>query len=688
MKSIVTQLSCLICFFVFPLMGGDKPVLLGGKTAFPFMNAQGELQFFYKEGENRINLAKYKIGGEEIEIQNVFQCEGFCAPVLDRDKKGEVHILWAANREEESEVFLGTVKSSGLSESRVFHRGEGHIHSPDICFDGLNNLWAVWVIHINSENFLMVKNEHSEKSWIFDPYFFSEIQAPKILADIQDKVWLFWTGVKEGREEVFYSSFDGMSWSKPERVNKNNDFPHTLLSAETGPNGFPWLVWSAYDGKDYEIYSCFWTLSGWSEEEKITDNLYTDTFPDIGLVWNDIPIIVWSRSDGKQNAIFCKYHHQSEWSQEIRLTGNFQQFLISPRVVTEGGQIGLVWESEKGLYSERFYFSDLIGDRKDEWEKIRKEILINPTLSDDRYIGFGDSITYGYIDSEPAPDKGYVPRLEKILDSTYGESEVINQGNPGEKTVGGLSRISDVLSECSGRYLLLMEGTNDVVTNSISMDTAAFNLEEMAKISLESGVLPLISTILPRDDLWWYLPYYKQRLYSLNSKIREIPGRLRIPFLDMFYEFFYFEEGEQDWRSLLSQDRLHPNEEGYEFMAQKWFEEIKDFPFPPVITEARRANDEVLFNSESGNLIKWKESTKLTNANIYKGYKVYRKKHSAPMTEFKEIQFLAVSVMVNYKQYFDTDINPEEDYCYAVSLVRRDDVEGPCSNIVVVGSVK
>jgi len=200
--------------------------------------------------------------------------------------------------------------------------------------------------------------------------------------------------------------------------------------------------------------------------------------------------------------------------------------------------------------------------------------------------------------------------------------------------------------------------------------------------------MPLISTILPRDDLWWYFPFYKQRLYTLNDSIREIPGRLHTPFIDMFDEFWCYEEGEETWRSLLSNDRLHPNEKGYEFMAENWFEEIEVFPFPPIITEGRRVYDEILFDSEPVNLIVWQESAKLSQEDIFKGYKVYRKTYSEPVSSFHEVAFLQINMLVDHLRYFDKNIDPGESYYYVVSLVRDDEVEGPCSNMVGVGSVK
>ena len=687
-KRFIIPLILCVCLFNGLLNGEEENPVIKGQMASPVMNDQGELRFFFREDAGRVSFAVHGMVSGDREAQNLLQCDGICSLIAKKDRTNRVHLLWAVSGYENSDVYSGILINSRLSEHSLLFRERGYIYSPDFCFDRANNLWALWVLYSESQNMLIVKNKRSDRYWIITTSDYSEVQNPKILVDAWNRIWVFWTQVQTGREEIFYSFFDGVFWSEPRGINQNNEYPHIHVDAETGPDGLPWLVWSAYDGRDYEIFSCHLTPSGWSEEEPLTDNLCTDVYPQISMVWDHIPLVVWSRSSREENGIICKYRDQNKWTEEIGLVTGNKGFILSPKIATEQGKIGLVWESDQILNSQMLYFSDLKENEEKVREKTEREITINPARKDNVYIGFGDSITYGYIDSSPVPEKGYVPRLEGILDAAYGDSQVLNEGDPGEKTLEGLIRISDTLSGSDGRYLLLMEGTNDVVTNSITMDTSAFNLEEMAKTCLEFGVMPLISTILPRDDLWWYFPFFRQREYTLNDSIREIPGRLRIPFIDMFDEFWCYEEGGETWRSLLSNDRLHPNEKGYEFMSEKWFEEIEVFPFPPTIIEGRRAYDEILFDSEPVNLIVWRESAKLSQEDIFKGYKVYRKTYSEPVSSFHEVAFLPINMMVDHLRYFDKNIDPGESYHYIVSLVRDDEVEGPCSNMVGVGSVK
>jgi len=100
------------------------------------------------------------------------------------------------------------------------------------------------------------------------------------------------------------------------------------------------------------------------------------------------------------------------------------------------------------------------------------------------FLGFGDSITFGYINREEALDKGYIPRLQIMVDNWYG-GEVYNEGVPGEVTEDGLIRFESVILKNKAKYLLFHEGTNDALfVRRFPVSYILFNIESMIKIAL------------------------------------------------------------------------------------------------------------------------------------------------------------------------------------------------------------
>ena len=182
-----------------------------------------------------------------------------------------------------------------------------------------------------------------------------------------------------------------------------------------------------------------------------------------------------------------------------------------------------------------------------------------------RYIGFGDSITYG-VGDEKNPDGlgGYTPRLQTLLNARGVPATVVNAGLPGEDTAGALSRINSVLNR-GGDVLLLMEGTNDI-TEKISEETTVANLNQIATRAENRGLQAVHLTIVPR--LAGAGTDGTNRITAeLNGRIRDLawskPRSLADPF-----EAFYYET--PDFTVLYSGgiDKLHPKAAGYDLMAK------------------------------------------------------------------------------------------------------------------------
>jgi acyl-CoA thioesterase-1 len=182
-----------------------------------------------------------------------------------------------------------------------------------------------------------------------------------------------------------------------------------------------------------------------------------------------------------------------------------------------------------------------------------------------RYIGFGDSITYGVGDEKnPAGLGGYTPRLQTLLNARGVSATVVNAGLPGEDTAGALSRINSVLNR-GGDVLLLMEGTNDI-NEKVSEETTVANLNQIATRAENHGLQVVHATVVPRlpsanyDD--------NNRITAdFAGKVRELAWSKQRGLADPFEVFFH---ETPDFTVLYGggADKLHPNAAGYDVMAK------------------------------------------------------------------------------------------------------------------------
>lgn len=210
-----------------------------------------------------------------------------------------------------------------------------------------------------------------------------------------------------------------------------------------------------------------------------------------------------------------------------------------------------------------------------------------PCLAQTRYLAFGDSITFGVGDPEGG---GYPPRLETLLDQRGDPAMVTNYGLPGETTAEGVSRIDGVLTD-GGDVLLLMEGTNDVGAH-ISPETSAFNLAAMEDRAADLGIETVHVTVLPR------LPGANtdgsNRITGeLAGRVRELAWSRGDRLADPFEVFFFHTEGVFDRLYVGGEDKLHPNPEGYDLLAETLADALTGVDsVPPVPGRVSPTDDE------------------------------------------------------------------------------------------------
>jgi lysophospholipase L1-like esterase len=673
----------------------DETRPIRGQSASPAFNESGDLVLLYKNPQGSLSLGQQDSSRIKYAIQEVTTATNVSAPLIKKDRSGKLWASW--EREEQNN---NVIVFSGMGERDVFSpvsvsSEEGYNFAPDFCFDYGNNPWFSWIHYSEGQYKLLVKEVRTSSTWCFNTPFFSGVHQPKITIDASGKIWVFWSGSVNGRETILTSSFEGGLWTAPTPINKESGAPHILPDVSLDANGFPWITWCSFDGDDYEIYYSFWDGFKWSGQERVTENSDSDVHPHLSFTPGGTPIFVWSKSNGVQNTLSCRLKQAGSWSREIEFPHSEVETSWPPKIVTHKNDVALVWQSGHEIHTRVLHLDELVRMSSAQSEKTQVKKTSEYVLDRDKYIGFGDSITFGMIDYEETPELGYIPRLETMLFETYGQSQVINEGWPGEVTQQGLARISAVLENHKAQYFLLMEGTNDVVFRNISMDTTAYNLEQMIETCRSKRVFPVLATIIPRNDHRWGKEFFRERIFELNDKIRDLAERIDASFIDMFDIYFYWPKEDGGWTSLLSNDYVHPNRKGYQVMAKSWLDEIQRFPFPADGFWVARHHDQVGDFVREANSLMWQDSHKIQDKTDFKSYNIYRKKISEDPSPVKLLKVLLIQTpeastsgvisfpnFDNFKRrYLDVNIEYLQNYKYTVTLVRKDGVEGPPSSI-------
>jgi lysophospholipase L1-like esterase len=195
---------------------------------------------------------------------------------------------------------------------------------------------------------------------------------------------------------------------------------------------------------------------------------------------------------------------------------------------------------------------------------------------------FGDSITSGInsgfsngigggTSQFSAPDIN----LSQILNTTRRPSIVVNWGH-GSTTSGpsgltgfdGAGRIQANLQSSKSEFpaaqniVLIMYSTNDVSQGLSSSDTYYFIRDIISK-SEAVGFTPVVATIPPRIG---------EDVGPRNTAIKNAAAKPDIPLVDVYQAITNAGGSTSAAQNSLLDDGIHPSPEGYQLIAQSWFD--------------------------------------------------------------------------------------------------------------------
>ncbi len=537
------------------------------------------------------------------------------------DGEGKPWAVWEewGPDEVDSEIHFAFWDGRGWSVPQLVTSASGG-HAPAIAFDGLGGGWLVW----NEDGGLFYSRQGGD-AWSpkreIDTSLSTRDRSPSLAVDPQGVLWLAWSGFDGTDEEIFFSRWGEGDWEKAQRVNRDDASPDLYDGSPylaIGGDGQPWLLWVGDgEGLDDEIFYARWEGEGWSEEGLVSaDDSSSDLMPTLAIDGRGRPWAAWSGEyDGKSGVLYSRWEGDG-WSSESLvgipsslLGGGEPALAIGPRGEPrlawtaydrqgsyiaysqwEGSGWGRPWEiTREGLPISPALMVDgeetpyilwvrsapgeeaLLGQRVEAPLRLLEGALPEgalgiATLVSDRYVAFGDSITWGGYALTPYP-----VYEEGFLDANIAPSEVINSGWPGERTTAGKVRIIEVMNTYSPEFVLVMEGTNDLSSNRPRNEIIGHlgNIIDRVK---ERGGKPVIATIPPRlDD-----PDKEYETEKVNQRIENYLAPMKgIPVADVWPAI----EGYPNWEDYYLPDGIHPTGPLMEVIAQAFYDAMVDWPY-------------------------------------------------------------------------------------------------------------
>ncbi|KYC44737.1 MAG: hypothetical protein APG12_01119 [Candidatus Methanofastidiosum methylothiophilum] len=164
------------------------------------------------------------------------------------------------------------------TKEQVVSEIQGLDMDPDIAYNWDGFAIAVWV-HIDSEkNRIIYYSTFDGTSWskgksLTDNYTLSKAQLPEVtfVSEFYGKdAIVIWTDYEEYTPKIFYSKYDGISWSTPSPIPNQNYPPitdfynYTFTRSGISEFGRVKAVWAIDDGTNWSIYYSLWDGTNWS----------------------------------------------------------------------------------------------------------------------------------------------------------------------------------------------------------------------------------------------------------------------------------------------------------------------------------------------------------------------------------------------------------------------------------------
>ena len=175
------------------------------------------------------------------------------------------------------------------------------------------------------------------------------------------------------------------------------------------------------------------------------------------------------------------------------------------------------------------------------------------TAESKKLLILGDSISAGYGLKE---SENWVELFNNSFDAERMNITMINSSVSGDTTIGGLSRIGNVLKEHKPEYVLIELGGNDAL-RGYPLKQIKTNLLKIVDASLESKAKPLIMQIkIPPN-------YGKKYVEAFENIYLEISNEKDIPLLTFLLEKVVLDQ------SLMQLDGIHPNEKAQPVIVEQ-----------------------------------------------------------------------------------------------------------------------
>jgi hypothetical protein len=143
-------------------------------------------------------------------------------------------------------------------------------------------------------------------------------------------------------------------WSTPVNLGIagiDDKYPQALRGQVWLGSGWLWMVWQAYVGGDWEIYSRWGGQGSWSDTLRVTNNSTNDQYPCVALDSSGYCWCAWQNDSAGYSDICVARNYP--WSSPMKITNDITADR-RPSITVVGSTVWVAWRRGSDIYSSSY----------------------------------------------------------------------------------------------------------------------------------------------------------------------------------------------------------------------------------------------------------------------------------------------------------------------------------------------
>lgn len=166
----------------------------------------------------------------------------------------QAEFIWSEEDQIGSRILLSTYQNGVWSAGESIVEDQSWNILPTLGTNSKNNKLAVWSTIGQGERSILKYSMNTGGGWQ-DPQVLTDKLltnlAPVIVFDDEDVGWVLWSANDGDDDDIYMSRFISGRWTEPQRVNEDNDVPDILPEAGMDNAGNIWVSWQTLADDTY-----------------------------------------------------------------------------------------------------------------------------------------------------------------------------------------------------------------------------------------------------------------------------------------------------------------------------------------------------------------------------------------------------------------------------------------------------